>query len=161
MRSTYILLLLAATAMLSCNKEEENKCKNGGVEQFGVCVCPWGYEGNLCETEIREHFIGTYKGQYKYDNAFYREAQLIIERHPIDAKAPAGIRTFLRDDKEDFYYNDAMVISKDRFGLDRDSDTLNMTIYGELIDGDSLSMTVIQTTPTGNDHTVYFNGQKQ
>lgn len=164
MRSTYILLLLAATIMLSCNKEKEvvaNKCQNGGAPKADTCACPWGYEGEYCEMAISEYLTGTYIGRYTYNKAFTREVKLIIEKHLNPDKAPAGITTFFVDNIGDFYYNDATVTSKTDFSFNHNSDTLTLTISGRLIEDDSITMTVIQTTPTGNDHHVVFTGIKQ
>lgn len=161
MRKIAYMLLTVAT-LLSCDKKEEkNKCLNGGVEQVDHCVCPYGYEGSLCEIAISDYVTGVYKGEYIYNNAaFSRDAQMVIERHPISAKAPYGILTFLRDDTEDFYFNEATVTSKTEFSFEHNTDTLVLTVHGEIIDKDSLHMVVTQTTPTGNDHTVTFNGRK-
>ncbi len=156
------LYLLTFTILLtaSCNKKEENKCLNGGVQEADICICPWGYEGSICETAISEYLTGTYQGQYNYKNIFSRDAQLVIQKHPNSDKAPTGIRTFLRDDTEDFYFNDATVISKTDFSFTHDTDTLTLNLYGKIIDNDSINMVVIQTTPTGNNHTVTFSGRK-
>ncbi len=58
------LLALGAFGTLtftSCNQDEckDVVCNNGGTcnEDNGSCNCPTGYEGSLCETELRAKFI--------------------------------------------------------------------------------------------------------
>lgn len=60
--------LVAATMLFttSCTQDlcVKNKitCQNGGICSEGICSCAAGYEGELCATESRTKFIGTFVG---------------------------------------------------------------------------------------------------
>ena len=59
--------IIAALALTvnSCTKDEdpcdEVTCQNGGSCNDGNCTCATGYQGSLCETEVREKFVATYE----------------------------------------------------------------------------------------------------
>ena len=56
------LIAVAALSFSSCKDEcKDVNCANGGTCDAGVCSCPSGYEGELCETETRAKIIGTYQ----------------------------------------------------------------------------------------------------
>ena len=56
------LIAVAALSFTSCKDEcKDVTCANGGTCDAGVCSCPSGYEGDLCETETRAKIIGTYQ----------------------------------------------------------------------------------------------------
>ena len=54
----------SAVTYTACTKDEceDVVCNNGGTCISGSCSCPSGYEGNQCETQSRDKFIGTYTG---------------------------------------------------------------------------------------------------
>ena len=60
--------LVAATMLFttSCTQDlcVKNKitCQNGGTCLDGICTCAAGYEGDLCATESRTKFVGTFSG---------------------------------------------------------------------------------------------------
>ena len=56
------LIAVAALSFSSCKDEcKDVNCANGGTCDAGVCSCPSGYEGELCETETRAKIIGDYE----------------------------------------------------------------------------------------------------
>lgn len=61
-KSTFTVLALGTALMFSSCKDEckDVVCQNGGTCTEGICDCPSGYEGTLCETEIRAKFKGTW-----------------------------------------------------------------------------------------------------
>lgn len=68
------LLLLFSVLMLvyiSCSGEEESPCGPNGVERPSSdgCSCDLYYEGEFCETEIREKYLGRWIG-YQFSCAW-------------------------------------------------------------------------------------------
>jgi len=41
---------------------DDVNCGTNGTCDEGTCICKEGFEGELCETEVREKFIGTFSG---------------------------------------------------------------------------------------------------
>jgi hypothetical protein len=62
MKKLFLLIgLISGIGMLnSCKNEpcDVVRCANNGVCNDGVCACPVGYEGQHCETAMRDKFIG-------------------------------------------------------------------------------------------------------
>lgn len=54
----FAILLLAA-----CDDCKDLACSNHGFCDGGTCTCDEGYEGEACEKEVRERFIGVWSGQ--------------------------------------------------------------------------------------------------
>jgi hypothetical protein len=55
------LFAVAAFSLTSCKDEcKDVNCANGGTCDAGVCTCPTGYEGELCETESRAKIVASY-----------------------------------------------------------------------------------------------------
>ena len=61
----------AIVAFSSCEDDpcETVVCQNDGVCSDGVCDCPDGYSGTLCETEQRTVFLGTYNAAEECSSA--------------------------------------------------------------------------------------------
>lgn len=69
MRNLLVTILVALSAVLAvsysaCNKNKCHNvtCLNHGVCDGGNCVCPVGFEGNRCQTLMRDKFIANYNG---------------------------------------------------------------------------------------------------
>lgn len=62
LRSVFPMLLLSLMIGFSACKDEckDVNCQNGGICDAGDCTCADGYEGTLCESEIRAKFLGSY-----------------------------------------------------------------------------------------------------
>lgn len=56
--------IFSAIFYSACNKNKCHNvlCQNNGVCNSGNCVCPVGFEGNLCQTLTRNKFLFTYNG---------------------------------------------------------------------------------------------------
>jgi hypothetical protein len=73
-RRFLFLLLTVATIALSCGKINpcgKIECANGGECKHGTCYCPVGYDGDLCEQEVRQRYAGYYRGTLVKDNVLY------------------------------------------------------------------------------------------
>ena len=56
------LVAFAALSLSSCKDEcKDVECANGGTCEEGICSCPAGYEGDLCETLANAKFVGSFK----------------------------------------------------------------------------------------------------
>ena len=71
MKKLFILLSISLlTSLVACNKSSDtsnnptptSKCQNGGTLVNGICECPFGYEGDYCDIESRQKFVGICKG---------------------------------------------------------------------------------------------------
>ncbi len=69
LRNVVITVIIALSAVLavaysSCNKNKCHNvtCLNRGVCLGGECECPRGFEGNRCQTLMRDKFIFNYNG---------------------------------------------------------------------------------------------------
>lgn len=66
-KSLFVSAVLALTtifsvAYFSCNRDKCKTivCANHGVCNYGVCVCPSGFQGTNCETVSRQKFLGNW-----------------------------------------------------------------------------------------------------
>lgn len=64
------LMTIGAFSAITYTSCKEDKCKdvvcqNGGSCTEGVCSCTTGYEGTLCETEVRTKFVKTWTASDK------------------------------------------------------------------------------------------------
>ncbi|TVR76979.1 MAG: hypothetical protein EA412_12475 [Chitinophagaceae bacterium] len=68
MKNYFLVLLSFAFIFVSCSKDpcEDVVCVNGVENEVDsdtcICECDSGFEGNLCENEIRQNYYGTYQG---------------------------------------------------------------------------------------------------
>lgn len=78
---SFIVTIAAFTMAIynsSCNLDKCNSvsCANGGVCQHGSCVCPTGFEGIYCETEVRQKFTGNWQ-------VFEKGSHSLAAQYPI------------------------------------------------------------------------------
>ncbi len=64
MRITIILLIAIIISTTGCDECRNMNCQNSVSCNDGTCNCEFGYEGELCQTLIRESMLGTYVGKY-------------------------------------------------------------------------------------------------
>jgi hypothetical protein len=63
----------------SCADEcKDVTCENGGTCNEGVCECPAGYVGDLCETKENEKFVGSWKYNESCDEAVVTDFPVAI-----------------------------------------------------------------------------------
>jgi hypothetical protein len=57
----------SAVFYTSCDKDKckDVVCQNSGVCNEGVCTCTTGWEGTLCDTEVRKKFVKTWTASDK------------------------------------------------------------------------------------------------
>lgn len=145
MRKATYTLLLAATTVLGCNKDEENRCQNGGYEVVGTCICPDGYSGQDCELRINQKFTGTYIGN-TYENGNYVTITIQVDQHPNND--PRSLQVFKIDGSQKIYITDVYVTDPTR---------ASFTDIG--IDG--VTLTATMTMSISNTNYLYFNLQKR
>jgi hypothetical protein len=63
--------ITATVLYSSCEKDPcaDLKCINGGACSLGLCNCPTGYEGTLCETMAGDKFVGKFIGNHTCPSA--------------------------------------------------------------------------------------------
>jgi len=63
-RLSLVLAILLIGGNLGCKKDPCKKvdCKNGGTCVDGACRCNLPWEGNQCEIDARDKFVGAWKG---------------------------------------------------------------------------------------------------
>lgn len=126
--ATAVILLILNGCGDAC---EDTTCRNNGICVDGTCECPLFYEGDFCEDEVREKYLGTYFGTL--EAPFYTSERYF---------------TLLRDDTGVEYLSfDGLIIiltSNTEFSFepnqvydDIDFDIVRVDGYGEFI-GDSI-----------------------
>lgn len=58
----YLIALFIVIAFTGCDPCRNKDCKNSVSCSDNTCNCMFGYEGELCETLIRDKMLGTYRG---------------------------------------------------------------------------------------------------
>lgn len=80
---TVSVLLLTIILLGSCDKCKDTNCQNDGICHDGKCTCLYGYEGDHCETIIREKMTGKYQGRYTCADSNNINGYLVqIKPHP-------------------------------------------------------------------------------
>lgn len=64
-RCSLFLLMILTWIMTSCDPCKDISCMNGAACDKGKCMCVTGFEGDLCETAMRDKMLGTYTGTLK------------------------------------------------------------------------------------------------
>lgn len=64
---------------------ETVECQNGGACVEGICNCPEGFEGSLCEEFDGLQFLGTYSGVYNGCFDVPEDHRVVIEQLPGEA----------------------------------------------------------------------------
>lgn len=75
-------LLFACLLLFSCKNDpcDDVVCANEATCLEGICDCTEGYEGTLCDVEMRSNFYGTWWGSHGCsEDEFFGELTLLIE----------------------------------------------------------------------------------
>ncbi len=77
----------SAITYTSCNPDKckDVVCQNGGTCSEGVCSCPVGYEGTLCETKSNAKFVGVWAVSETCGSAAQTPYQVTITADASDA----------------------------------------------------------------------------
>ena len=61
----------STTVFTSCEKDacDDIVCANGGTCTEGICACPSGYTGTLCDTKANSSFVGNWSAKEKVNGA--------------------------------------------------------------------------------------------
>ncbi len=141
MKNTTYILILILLIVASCKKEEQNKCMNGGYTVFDDCICPEGYRGTECETELRSYFYGMYRGTIYWSPPDKDTTTLVLEPHPNND--PRFLQIFRLVGNDKIYLTDVGATSPSQLRV--------AYPYGN---SDSL---IIVGSVSGIENTLYFN----
>lgn len=136
---------------------ESTVCKNGGNCNDGTCECAFGYEGNNCETEKRQKFIGKYKGVFTVDGSNFNST--------IEIKSVNNNVVKMEISEDGTKFCDVELIDSKKF---------NVPVQVILLDGDTYTVTSgngslsdpqllfnFTLTESGSSITLSFQGTKQ
>ena len=129
-----ILTVFFAIALLfiSCKKGpcDDVVCLNNGTCLNGDCFCPEWFEGDYCEQEIREKYIGTYRGDFSSTQSGQQTIDVIISSQG-DTNA-----SMLYTDNDFFKKLDLLSSSSSHFNYfpTKVFDTINQSIAGTNVD---------------------------
>jgi len=73
------IFLLSFLFIIGCGDPcDDVACANGSTCDDGTCLCVDGYEGTLCDTEVRTKFLGTYSGTFTCDDGESLDASFVV-----------------------------------------------------------------------------------
>ena len=83
---TLAIASMGMFALASCEQDPcaDTNCGANGLCDDGTCVCEIYYEGESCETEMREKFEGTYTGRFTSGNNLLEVPSLTFSRDLLD-----------------------------------------------------------------------------
>ena len=65
MKKIFGLFCVLALTLFSCKDDcKDINCINGGGCSEGTCICPDGYEGDVCQDKANAKFVGVYDVDY-------------------------------------------------------------------------------------------------
>ncbi len=79
LKNILVLTVLAISCSQPC---DDIVCQNGGTCLEGTCLCPDGYEGTLCESEVREKYLGAWSADLRCSENSYYPTVLVVEKGP-------------------------------------------------------------------------------
>jgi len=85
-RRIIFLFLTLATIIYSCGKLDPCNgvtCANGGECKHGTCYCAVGFEGELCDVEVRSRYSGWYRGTLVKDDVMYADYILTVNNESV------------------------------------------------------------------------------
>jgi len=77
LKTLFVLTVFAASCSDPC---DDVVCQNAGTCIEGVCDCADGYEGTLCETEVRAKYLGVWSGDLPCSESTFIPTVLQIEK---------------------------------------------------------------------------------
>ena len=134
-KTLYLSLIIALTALFSsCNKCNKADCQNDASceKREGICKCTFLYEGEQCENEVRESYVGTYEGSISYpnpDNPFASEESPLTVNVTTRGSSPSdiGINFTFFNTK---YELTGQITEEDKFELNELSKIANINKFG-------------------------------
>lgn len=156
------LLTIGAFTMVTftaCNPDpcKDVVCNNGGTCILGTCDCTVGYSGTSCDTEVRESYFFTYKGNgTDSDGDTYTNWGLKFERRSDDAKNM--VLTVLDSDNAPVVALNVMLLTNNTYEIEQKVDgTTTYTGNGSIdTDDASLSLAINDSGIGGSSYTVNF-----
>ncbi len=102
---TFLTVSLFGTVIFfACEKDPctNQTCLHGGSCGNGVCTCPAGWDGPVCEYRTVTRFIGTYAGsEYCNNGAPIIDSVFVL---PDTSKSPLSVKVVLETNKTDTLY---------------------------------------------------------
>ncbi len=152
-KTLYLSLIIALTALFSsCNKCNKADCQNDASceKREGICKCTFLYEGEQCENEVRESYVGTYEGSISYpnpDNPFASEESPLTVNVTTRGSSPSdiGINFTFFNTK---YELTGQITEEDKFELNEQK--MSAEGFGSITILSSSSGSVLDNTVTSN-----------
>lgn len=130
---------------------------------MGICNCPLGYEGEQCQKEARQRYLGVYSGYTRCDDGGYLIDSVMIEKDPKRINyVYVSFKSILPKVLHGYVSNSA---STYEVVIPNDSAVYYLKRYSLTLQGDK--MLKMQTYESKEDpadtfyHSCMFNGSKQ
>lgn len=159
MRPVIILLtaIILSTAV-SCDECRNVNCQNSVSCNEGTCNCLFGYEGEFCETLIREKMLGTYVGTYSCQGKDdVNNFTYIIDPYP-DENVVNKVSVRLLGEE---YGRFCEVTGSNTFALQYGDESSTYLNFQGTLDGETLTITYRSGNPDYEVNNCVFTGTKQ